>query len=238
MNFIKKIFDDRGGEDRLVHLQFQKFSKGKFGNRALINVKKSGKKYTIKTTAEFANGLVRLMAEKLGSEKTIVKGAIISTSDLREELDPIGVKQFQGVKRYLIEKEMSGEEILELLEKFPKAFFALTFAHPETGESLKIKPKSPKSGKPGKKNEKPKVNFCTLRTLDSAIGRDFIFETDNFKVAEINHTFLIEEIVIPEELKNEDDFSKVREGARRKGRIIRETEIDGREIRSEKEFIA
>ena len=41
------------------------------------------------------------MAEKLGQEKTTVKGAIVSTSDLKEELQPKDVKQFQGVKRYL-----------------------------------------------------------------------------------------------------------------------------------------
>ena len=230
MNFIKKIFD--GKIDETVHSQFQKFSKGEFRNRAIINAKKSGKKYTIKTTAEFANELVKIMAEKLGSEKTIVTGAIVSTSDLKEELNPKEVKQFQGVKRYLIEKEMSGEEILELIEKLPKAFFALTFSHGD--DSLKIKPKAPKSGKAGKSKEKPKVNFCTLKTTDSKIGRDFIFEKPDFKKAEINHTFLIDEIVKPE---GETDFAKIRELAKRKGHIVREAVIDDETINSKKEFV-
>jgi len=238
MNFIKKIFQGLGEGDRLVHSQFQKFSKGTFVNRALIEARKSGKKYTIKTSSEFANELVRIMAEKLGSEKTIVKGAIVSTSDLRDELNPKEVKQFQGVKRYLIEKEMSGEEILELRDRLPNAFFALTFSHPETGESLKIKPKAPKSGKGGKKNEKPKADFCTFRTGDENILKDFVFETNDFKKIEIIHTYIIEEVIIPEDLKDEKDFSKVREGAIRKGRILREAEIDGKIINSEKEFSA
>ncbi|MCH8945823.1 MAG: hypothetical protein IIA85_02780 [Nanoarchaeota archaeon] len=230
MNFIKKIFD--GEIDETVHLQFQKFSKGEFRNRALINAKKSGKKYTIRTTAEFANGLVKIVAEKLGSQKTLVAGAIVSTSDLKEELNPKEIKQFQGVKRYLIEKEMSGEEILELLEKLPKAFFALTFSYGEY--NLKIKPKIPKSGKPGKKNEKPKVNFCTLKTTDSEITRDFIFEKPDFKKAEINHTFFIEEIIKPE---GETDFVKIRKLAKKKGHIIREAVIDDETINSKKEFV-
>ena len=37
MNFIKKIFD--GNIDESVHLQFQKFSKGEFRDRALIKAR-------------------------------------------------------------------------------------------------------------------------------------------------------------------------------------------------------
>ncbi len=234
MNFIKKIFD--GDFDELVHLQFQKFSKGEFKNRALIEVKKSGKKYTIKTSPEFANELVRVMAEKLGNEKTEVKGAIISTQDLKEELNFKEIKQFQGVKRYLIESEMSGSEILGLLNKFPKNFFALSFKVDE--DILKIKPKAPKSGKPGKGDKKPKANFCSLKTTNENIGKSFIFETPDFKEAKINHTFFIDSIVIPEELKGSKDFKEVREKSKRKGRILRESIIDEEKTQKEKEFEA
>ena len=123
MNFIKKAIG--GNVDEAVHLQFQKFSKGEFRDRGVIEAKKQGGgKYTIKTSADFANDLVRIMARKLGSEKTKVTGAIVSTSDLAGELEFKDKKQFQGVKRYLIDNEMSGEEILALIDKLPKTFFA------------------------------------------------------------------------------------------------------------------
>ena len=49
--FIKKMF--KGEEDNLVHIQFQKFSRGEFKNKAMVNAKKSAKGvYTIKTTPE------------------------------------------------------------------------------------------------------------------------------------------------------------------------------------------
>ncbi len=227
MNFIKKVFDKQG--DKMAHLQFQKFSKGEFRNRALINARKTGKKYTISTTAEFANELVKWAAEKLGDEKTQITGAIVSTIDLKEEIDFTDIKQFQGVKRYLIDKEMSGKDILSLLERFPKTFFALSF---EFGDvKLKIKPKAPKSGKPGKKKEKPKVNFCKIVTMDTELGKSFIFEAPDFKKAEINHTFFIEELIKPE---SETDYAKIRELSKRKGKIVREAEID--EVKSTKEF--
>ena len=120
MNFIKNLFDKK--KSVFAHSQFQKFSKGEFINRALIRVKNSKGKYTINTSAEFANELVRMAAEKLGENKTLVKGAIVSTNDLKEKLDYKEIKQFQGVKRYLIEKEMSGTEIIQLLDEFPKTF--------------------------------------------------------------------------------------------------------------------
>lgn len=224
MNFIKKIVDGRIDEG--VHLQFQKFSKGEFRDRALIEIKKlAGKKYSIKTSAEFANELVRAVSEKLGGDKTNVKGAIVSTNDLTGELDFKEKKQFQGVKRYLMDKEMSGNEIIDLMNKFPKTFFALSF---EVGNTkLKVKPKAPKSGKPGKGDEKPKVDFCTLKTDDKGIAESFVFEIEDFQKAEINHTFFINELIAP---KGETDFAKIREMAKRKGKIVRKAEIDGREI--------
>ena len=232
MNFIKKIFD--GNIDEGVHLQFQKFSKGEFRNRALVDVKKMSKgACAIKTSAEFANELVRIVAEKLGDEKTRITGAIVSTQDLTGELEFKDKKQFQGVKRYLIDSEMSGSEIINLLDKFPKNFFALSF---EVGETkLKIKPKAPKSGKPGKSGKKPKPDFCRLKTDDKELGESFVFENRDFKKAEIAHTFFIDEIIFPE---NEKDFAKIREMAKRKGRIVREVVIDGEEMKKEIEFEA
>lgn len=232
MNFIKKIFD--GNIDEFVHLQFQKFSRGEFKNRAIIKALKSKGKYSISTTHEFVNELVKEVSKKLGKEKTNVSGAIISKNDLTGELDFIDKKQFQGVKKYIIDKEMSGEEIIGLIEKFPKAFFALSFKTEDT--ELKIKPKAPKSKKPKEKDGKKQApNFCKLKTSDKVLGESFVFETENWKKAEISHDFIIEEIIFPE---GEKDFAKIREMAKRKGKIIRNSVIDEKEVKTEKEFEA
>ncbi len=230
MNFIKKVF--HGETDELVHLQFQKFSRGEFTNRAMIKAKNSKNNYTISTSSEFANEFVRLCAEKLGNNKASVKGALISTLDLGKEIDFQTKKQFMGIKQYALDKQMSGNEILNLLSKFPRVFFALSFKGKDF--ELKIKPKAPKSAKPSTKTEeKPKIDFCKLTTNDKNIAKDFVFETENFKVAEINHDFIIEELILP---SNEKDFAKMREDAKRKGKIIRKAIIDGKEMKSEKGF--
>ncbi|HLC77907.1 MAG TPA: hypothetical protein VJH92_02175 [Candidatus Nanoarchaeia archaeon] len=235
MNFIKKIFDAKS--DDLVHLQFQKFSRGEFKNRAVVKVKCSPAKYTIATSAEFANEFVRELAEVLGENKTRITGVVVSTADLTGQMKFKSKKQFQGVKQYVIDDEMSGDEILSLLNKFQKAFFALSFS--VGGDTLKIKAKAPKSGKPGGKGEeRPNPDFCRLSTKDKKIVDNFVFERSAFKEAIITHTFVIEDIVIPDSLKKSDDFAKIREESRRKGKIIRETEIDGQKIETEKPFEA
>jgi hypothetical protein len=241
MNFIEKIF--LGKPDHLIHLQFQKFSRGVFTNRALITAKKSGNKYTISTSAEFGNELVIEVARKLGEKRTMVTGGIISTVNLKEIpqyahiLANATVKQFQGVKNYSINAELSGKEVVQIVEAFPKAFFGLSFKTDDT--ELKIKAKAPKSAKPKNKDEeKPKADFCKLVTTDENLGKGFVFEKHNFSKASIVHTFVIDSIEVPEHLKKSTDFQLVREESKRKGKIIRDAEIDDEKLKKEINFEA
>ena len=236
-NFIKKIFDKKS--DHLVHLQFQKFSRGEFRNKAEVFAKNSNGKYSVYATADFANDLVRDMAEKLGSNKTEVTGAVVSTSDMTGKIKFKTKKQFQGVKNYAIEGEMSGHEIIKLLDEFPKTFFALSFKTADSEIKIKPKtPKSPKSSPPKEGEEKKKPDFCKLTTTDKKMASEFVFEKHDFKTAEITHTYFIESIKVPDHLKNEKDFAKVREGSLRVGKIVRDAKIDEVKKRTESEFSA
>ena len=237
--FIKKIFD--GKNDGLVHLQFQKFSRGKFNNRATVIAKRSSENFKINTSYEYANEFVRFLAEKLNEKKTHVTGIIVSTRDLKDDLNYQDKKQFMGIKQYVIDKEMSGEEILGLCNKFPNAFIGLSFSI--NGSELKIKRKTPKPAKPSSNGGKgSNDNFCKLITSDKQLINSLIFdnEIDNldFKKIEIKNDFVIEEIIISDEMKkiSGNDYNKLRELARRKGNIIRKINIDGKEIIKEKEF--
>jgi hypothetical protein len=237
--FTKKIFD--GKIDDSVHLQFQKFSRGEFGNRAMVRIKKSTGKYTISTTSEYAKELIMTMAEKLGDKKTQVNGAIISALDLQgfkyEER-----KMAMGVRKYMINREMSGNEILSMCNSVQRAFFGLSFNVGE--EELKIKDKSPKSAKGSGSSKKEdadlKIDFCKLKTNDKKLVEELIFDSEagNFKKVEIKYDFIIKDIVIPGELKNEKDFAKVREGAHRKGIIIKQIDVDGKKVKKEVDFEA
>lgn len=236
--FITKIFEDKATNDELTHLQFQKFSRGEFKGRAVVIAKNSGGKYVISTSAEYGNEFVRFLAEKLGENKTNVSGVIVSTRDLTGELDFVNKKQFMSVKQYMIDKELSGKDIIALCDKLPTAFFGLSFSVGHT--DLKIKPKAPKSGKPSTKGEETsKADFCKIKTTDIELVHSLIFDAEahHFKHIEITHEFIIQEIIIGDELKKEKNFALIREKAQRKGKIVRKLKVDGKDIVKEKEFV-
>jgi hypothetical protein len=242
-SFIKKIFENKTQGDELVHSQFTKFSKGEFPDRAMIRARNSKGKYTISTTAEYAKDLIISLAEKLGDKTTTINGAIISALDL-EGFEYNERKMAMGVRKYMIyDKQMTGNEIITLCNKIQKAFFALSFKVGEgDGEtSLVIKPKSPKSAKGAGSSKNPdkkaKIDFCKLKTTDKSLVDNLIFDSDipDFKKIEIHHDIIVENIIMPE---GEKDFAKIREMAKRKGKIIRKIDVDGVEKVKEVEFEA
>jgi hypothetical protein len=238
-SFIKKIFEKK--QDEWTHVQFQKFSRGEFRDRAMFRIKNSAGKYTIDTTAEYARELVKMMGEKLGERKSHVNGALVSALDL-QGFTYEDKKMAMGVRKYILDREISGKELVEMSDKLSKVFFGLSFNVGD--EELKIQAKSPKSAKgaSGAKKEDAdlKIDFCKIKTTDKNIVKEFLFDADieGFKKAMGKHDFLITDIVIPQELKAEKDFAKVREGALRKGKIVRVVDVDGKKVSKEVEFEA
>src|SRR4030042_618300 len=159
-SFIKKIFNEK--IDDLVHFQFIKFSKGTFKGRAMIRAKNSSGKFVIATTYEYAKEIIMTLASKLGENKTQVTGALISALDLEFDYDER--KMAMGVRKYMLNREMTGDQILNLCNKIDKAFFALSFK--VGGTELIISPKSPKSAKgvssSKKEGAKAKINFIKI----------------------------------------------------------------------------
>ena len=231
---MKRIFE--GAFDDEVHGAFLKFGRGEYRNKYLLEGKRQAKKWAVKAGAEYANFLVRKCLEKIDGSVE-VKGIIVSTLDLRDEIgfDVVKVGNFQGIRKNVIDTEVEASEILALMDKFPRVFFALSFKG--EGFVLKIKPKAPKSGKPGKGGEKPVADFCSLKTDDGGIVDELFFGVGEFGEVSVNHTINVMDIVYPanvEELKP----SEVRELAKRKGVVVRDVVVDGVEHVSEAGFVA
>lgn len=232
---MKKIFD--GTFDAEVHANFLKFGRGEYKNKYLLEGKKQAKKWAIKAGAEYANLLTRKCLEKMG-DSVEVKGVIISTRDLKDEItfDIEKVKNFQGVRKHVINGAVSPAQIFELMDKYPKAFFALSFSG--EGFVLKIKPKAPTSGKPGKEKEDgPVADFCSLKTEDRGIIDYLFFSIGDFNEVRVKHTINVTDIVYP---SNIDELrpAEVRELAKRKGVVVRNATVDGVQQVSEANFVA
>ena len=236
---IKKIFE--GIFDDEVHADFLKFGRGEFKEKYIIEGKKQASKWAVKTSAEFANFLVRACLEKLNpNEKIAMKGVIVSTMDLRGEVsfELVKVKNFKGIRQLVIDTEVMPGEILGFMDKYPKAFFGLTFSTDKN--VLKIKAKAPKSGKPGKSKdgEGPSADFCNLKTTDEGLMSQLFFDVGlGWKEIKILHLIRVDSIVYPDNV-NELKPEEVRAQSKRKGVLTRIAVLDGVEKRSEKEFEA
>jgi hypothetical protein len=232
---MKKIFD--GECDNEVHVGFLKFGRGEYNDKYLVEGKRQAKKWAIKTGAEYANFFVRSCLGKIDGA-VAVKGVIVSTLDLRDEIrfDLVKVGNFQGVRKFQIDTELEPSQIIELMDKYPKAFFALSFK----GEDfvLKIKAKAPTSGKPGKEKEGgPVADFCSLKTSSKDIVDDLFFGVGDFSECKIRHTIKVTDIVYPDNVADLKP-AEVRELAKRKGVVIRKVSKDGSDSENEAEFVA
>jgi hypothetical protein len=230
VSFIKKIWF--GKIDDAVHFQFIRFSRGIFENRAVINVK-NGETIKLTSTFELTNDFVNFVA---GLADVKFSGIILSREDLEEIFMKGGVEWDESKKRglfvYIIE-EISSSVVNEIKDK---TYHMLLDAE-VPGISLKIKKKLPKLGKSSK--EKIDDKFCVLE-LDEKffpqLYEEFLFDLpSDFKRIRISHTFNITEIILPQ---GEKDFEQLRLKAKRKGKILRIAEIDGKTMQEEKEFEA
>ena len=230
---IQKIANKNFDEE--VHNEFTKFSRGIFQNRYLIEAKRQKDKWSIKTSSEFANFLVKSLLEKESIDLPI-KGIIVSTLDITSGSGiPVeNIKKYIGIQQAVINTTISPKRVLDLMNKYPKGFFALSFKTQDS--ELKIKEKAPKSGKPASKGDDgPKADFCALKTTNEHLVRSLLFDCPPAIETKIVHTLEITDIKIP---KGISDPKELREKAVRKGRLIGYINADGKKIEKSYDFEA
>lgn len=232
---IKNIFE--GNFDAEVHVAFLKFGRGAYKNKYLIEGKKQAKNFAVKAGAEYVNFLVRRCLESIGGPVK-AKGVIVSTLDLRDEInfDLKKVSNFQGVRKHVVDAEIEPQVIFDLMSKYPKAFFALSFKGDDF--VLKIKPKAPADGKKSKKEGEGIVaDFCTFKTNNKEILDELFFGVGDFKKIKITHDINVTDIVYPTNMESLKP-TEIRELAKRKGILKRIIDADGKVSEVSAEFVA
>ncbi len=232
MNFVKKIFDKQ--IDDSVHQQLIRFGKGDYKGRFPLSLWKT-KKVKLRTSFEFSNDIVLLCA-KMGNSK--VSGLVTSKNDISGVMSENNIEGDTQSKKagriYLT--ELPSQDLTE--EQLTKLVGVSTFALLDivgTDFTLKTKKKLPK---PGKNENKIDDKFCQLEIEEkhySLIKNDFFWDMPDAKKIMVKHQVMIDSIKAPE---GEKDFAKIRELAKRVGKIIRIADIDGTEKRSEVDFAA
>jgi len=211
--FIKKIFN--GEIDDKIHGQFVRFGKGDYSGRAAINLQKTSK-IKVKGSFEYANDFV-LLASELADMK--FSGIILS----REKLELENEKKKAGIFSYNV-SDIGNSKIDEIKDKI---YFMLLDGEGE-GVVLKMKKKLPKPGKSGEK--KIDFKFCQLEAdlkYWDKIREAFFWDVGlDVKKVKISHEYKITDLIVP---KDEKDFEQIRIKTKRKGKIIRKTEVDKKE---------
>ncbi len=230
MNFVKKIV--KGQADEAAHYQFTRFGQGEYDGRFIISLWKT-KKVKIRSSFEFANDLV-LTCASLGKCKG--SGIVLSKKDITEILKKNNIEGNSETKKgglyyknTIEEQELTPEQLIELNKV---SYFTLMDLE---GADFKLKTKQ-KLPKPGKKAEKVDSGFCQLETDEKnyqKIKDDFFWDLPDGRKIKTIHKVMVNEIVMP---KGEKDFSKIRELAKRKGKILRKSSVDAKEINSEFDF--
>ena len=111
MNFIRKITE--GKSDEWAKRQLTRYGKGNYEQKAVLQISKGKNKAGISSSFEFAPDFAYALAESIKG-KVHVTGGIITKQKLDEKEVGIpfaGMKQFAGVKTFLIDTDLTKEQI-------------------------------------------------------------------------------------------------------------------------------
>jgi len=221
--FIKKIWKKEA--DDSVHRNFTRFSKGIFENKAVMNASRNGK-IKISGTYEVVNDLIEFAASLVPRIK--VNGIVIS----KKAIPGLNGKEKRGLFEYELNEEIDSKRLMEIAKS---SFYSLLDCS-GNGIELKTKKKIPRIGSKGidKVNDKFVSMHLDIKFWDN-VKDEFLFNLPEGKKFRMIHKYEINGIIMP---KGEKDFEKIRVMAKRKGRIIRAAEVDGKAILQETDFEA
>ena len=221
MHVIKEIFSNSVSD--WVHQIFVRYGKGTFEG-PVLNIKR-GKDIKAKGSVDYCNILGKIISSGINADIEI-SGKIIAKKDFSSDIN--GILELKNVskKRGLFNAEVEGilpsDKLKKLYDKIPDAYLLIDIS------AEKCKLKSKKSvPKPGSKIDS---DFCSaafdMSALDD-IMNELLFDLKNKDFTEVNvsHTYMINELVAPEEVKK--DPTRFRIEAKRKGTIKRILEVDG-----------
>jgi hypothetical protein len=223
--------------DPLVHARFTKFSVGDFQREAIL-ISQSKNNLKIQTGYEYVNDLSILATKLLKDDSKISGEAVLvaAKSDPKTDIKSAGfvIKANRG-KKYTLSFDLTAKELHDAIQKLGTYAFLFTKFNCDSSVKLKMKSTPPK---PGSIKEK----FCTMQVdlkHASELMDSFLFDVKErkFKKAEINHTFIIQDVIIPKEYQ--DDFAKARLHAKKQGHIKRKITVDGKQVLDTKlDFLA
>jgi hypothetical protein len=258
MHFLKILIETPKLEDPAknymnVHRHFYRYSKGEFTGPAL-KISRTKTKITLKGTHEYEDLIQEIITQAATENKIEINGILITGSDISGEIEEFGLdwkltKSTGQAENYKadISDTIEKNKLLEIIESFRKhSYFLLSYnVNPNCKVTTKKRIPQPSKKKMEDEDMNQKTQFCTgtLNTaeknikliVDSALS-DFSSELpDNWKNITLINSYLIDDIILPKDVKNS---LLLRIMAIRKGKMIRTIDIDGTIIEKQYNIIA
>jgi hypothetical protein len=236
MHFIQEIFQGDQNQD-YIHRKFIRYSRGEFKGPA-VGMKNPGGLLKIHASEEYVNLLGSILAGN-SHQNLDFSGDIISRDDVGGFLSTLGIQvkkstKKKGVFTLKVDGSIQAENLMHIYSKLTGSYIFLDLNSTENKSSIKTKKKPPKPG------SEPDQNFCSAvfdASLTNAVLDEICFDVDikDFGEIRISHKYVIKELLIPEEYR--ENFALARVHAKRKGVIERIIEVDGERKEIQKEFI-
>ena len=240
MNFIKKVAENK--IDELTHMAFTRYSPGTF-EKTSLKVRNQSTGIKISAGFEYLNAIENFVLS-LCDGKVKVHGEIITPrEELRDRLTEAKIdfteepkRGMRGAKLYkfVIKGEYPAKDIKKLFEQINDCFLMFDLSCGK--RATKVKKKTPpKIGK-----DSPTYITATLPKEDlDIVVKEWLFDVkpEKFKLAELKHTYDINDVIVDEKLLAKDP-SEARKKAKRKGTIHREAIIDGNSKKSDIKLLA
>ncbi|MBN2250914.1 MAG: hypothetical protein JW724_02415 [Candidatus Altiarchaeota archaeon] len=218
MHHIKDLFN--GDQDQeYIHRKFVRYSKGVYDGPA-ISLKKTSNSIKIRGSFDYADALAgTILVNSAG--KVRVSGSVFSREPVKSDL-AVKTKKKPGAYTTELKGEAEAEELSGLYRENKDATFLIDLE----SDALKMKTKK-KPPKPGAGSDDQFFTASVPASMLGALMEDVCFDCpkNEWKELRIRHTYKIDEIVVPDQYRN--DAAKARLHAKRKGSVARRIEADG-----------
>ena len=229
LNFIKAVINNQ--VDDSCHKKFIRYSLGEF-EKEPFEVKKMKKNFSVKAGPEYYDVLQRFFLENI-DEHVTVNGKIIAQRNVSTDLTSLGIEPVKitgnGKKAQISCSLISQGELKNIFEKLSDTFLLLDLVAGKN--TLKMKKSFPRG--------KLVPGFCKAKfdiSLFDKFKEEFLWDAADFTKAIITHTYIVEDIQVSDELLNEDPV-RARKEAKRKGKLIRQIDLDGEVSKEEFELL-
>ena len=229
LNFIKAIINHQ--VDDYCHNKFIRYSLGEF-EKEPFEVKRMKKNFSVKAGFEYYDVLQQFFLDNI-QDCVTVNGKIIAQRDISSDLASLGIEPVKitgnGKKAQISCSLINQEELTNIFEKLSDAFLLLDLS---TGKDfLKMKKSFPRG--------KLLPNFCKAKfdmSLFDKFKEEFLWDVGEFTKVAITHIYIVEDIKVSDELIKQDP-ARARREAKRKGKLIRELDLDGKVSREKFELL-